>query len=68
MQTEFNVGDRVSQKDSGFGIPFKSGTINGVNVSADGYVSYNVMWDDFDWQTVDWSAEDFILLESNLVG
>lgn len=62
---EFNVGDRVSQKDNGFGVPFESGTIKAVNVSDDGHISYDVLWDDFDWITINWTEEDFILLEKN---
>lgn len=63
LTTEFQIGDRVSQNDNGFGIPFESGTVTGVNVSAEGYVSYDVLWDGFDWQTVNWIAEDLTLIK-----
>lgn len=63
MFKELNVGDKVSQVPNGFSVPFEVGTVTSVQADAEGNVSYNVLWDGFDWETISWKNEDLILLE-----
>lgn len=59
MLVQLEKGDRVGYIPFGDSAKPMVGTVTKVNIHDDGEVTYDVMWDGFDWQTVDWRLDSF---------
>lgn len=61
LHSELHVGDKVAEKPTGFGSNFTQGVITGVDSSETEGITYRILWDGFDWETVGWTSEDLCL-------